>query len=40
MRSRYEFVETSKLNDLEKPNHETPSYYYSEEGLEDNDEII
>lgn len=29
-----------KQSDLGKPNHESPSYYYSEEGLEDNDELI
>jgi len=38
--SRYEFVEASKEDDLGKPNHESPSYYYSEEGLEENDEVI
>ena len=40
IKSRYQFVDMGKQSDLGKPNHESPSYYYSEEGLEDNDELI
>jgi len=40
IKERFESVEASKLDDLGKPNHESPSYYYSEEGTEENDEVM
>ena len=33
LKERFEFVEASKLEDMGKPNHESPSYYYSEEDM-------
>ena len=39
IKNRFEIVESSKQEDLGKPNHESPNYYYSEEG-DENDEIL
>ena len=40
IKQRYDIVEYNKQEDLGKPNHESPTYYYSEEGNEDNDEYM